>query len=141
GKGVVVNDAVSVAVRGDGKILVGAQDGSVVRLNADGSPDTSFGGGDGRAEVGGDVVLRHLAAAPGDKVVASFDRSGQTALEVFRLNADGSPDTSFSADGFAVVNVLAGAAGGANRVELLVTQRHAPQVRVDQHPGCVDHPM
>src|SRR5688572_23782635 len=100
GEGTVVNGARTLAVRGDGKVLVGVPGGggagAVVRLNADGSLDNSFGGGDGRADLGGDIGVGHVAAAPADKVVGSFNRPGEPALEVFRLNADGSPDTSFS---------------------------------------------
>ena len=99
-----VNGATHVAVRGDGKVLVGGN-AFVVRLNANGSRDTSFSG-DGRADLPSDFVLRGLAAAPGDKVVGAFHGSGdlrRVQFEAFRLNANGSPDTTFSGDGFAAI--------------------------------------
>ena len=85
----------------------------VARLNPDGSRDATFDG-DGVATVvyqGGPAPATTLGVAPDGKVVlagvTSFDpnpvgTSGN--LAVTKLNADGSPDTTFSADGTAVLH-------------------------------------
>ena len=127
GGGVGVQDiATDVALQTDSKIIVtGYSTGSnqydliVMRLNFDGSLDTSFGGGDG--------IFIHNNAAGGngqDKgnaiyiqsdskilIVGSSDGSGTAAdLAVWRLTTNGTLDMSFGGgDGIFTQN---GAAGG-----------------------------
>lgn len=77
-----------VIFQSDGKILV-AGSSSVVRYDANGTIDKSFGGGDGIVDKGGKKLL--------------IDRNGRIVLlgdyAIFRFNPDGSLDTSFDGDG------------------------------------------
>jgi len=93
----------SIIVQSDGKILVGGSfttyQGSsasrIIRLNSDGSKDTSFIMGTGFS--GGSIVLSMLVQ-PDGKILAggSFTTyQGVAANFIIRLNADGSKDTSF----------------------------------------------
>jgi uncharacterized delta-60 repeat protein len=76
-----------VTFQADGKVLAVGQ--AVVRYNADGTIDKSFGGGDGILEKGGKKLL--------------IDSNGKILMlgdyALFRFNLDGSPDTSFDGDG------------------------------------------
>ena len=108
----------SVVALSDGKVLVGGSvgDGSntndvfgVARLNADGSPDLTFGGGDGLATLdfgAGDADLQSLALAPDGRIVAVGKYgTGITAdWAIARFNADGTPDATFDADGMVTTN-------------------------------------
>ncbi len=99
----------SIAVQGDGKILVGglfrtyqgfARSG-VVRLNNDGSLDTTFSVGTG---VGG--YVSSLVVEADDKILIGgvfSDYNGAAVSNIVRLNNDGSFDNTF------VVNNVAGA--------------------------------
>ncbi|MFJ8629480.1 calcium-binding protein [Streptomyces sp. NPDC093568] len=120
-----------VAVQPDGKIVsVGYEqdpeflDGefALTRHNADGSVDTSFGGGDGEVltdfENGEDVAQR-VAVQPDGKIVVAGrhqetddEFAGCCWFTVARYNSDGSVDTSFGGgDGW----VSPGLAGGAEQ--------------------------
>ncbi|MGN6586143.1 MAG: hypothetical protein ACTHKT_01560 [Solirubrobacterales bacterium] len=105
-------EARAAAVQPDGKIVVagGAQgavnvDFFIARYNTDGSPDLSFGGGDGIAivPVGNEEdEAEDVAIGPGGRIVAS----GTTQLPGFEeaaavvvLQSDGIPDPSFGGDG------------------------------------------
>ena len=106
----------SVVVQRDGKIVVGGYYGvesfnnnfAVVRYAADGSLDTTFGGGDGIAttDFGGVDVVWSLALQSDNKIVAAGG-SGVTAA-VVRYAADGSLDTSFSGDGMLMLPLNSG---------------------------------
>jgi uncharacterized delta-60 repeat protein len=100
------------ALQSDGKIVVlGSrepsalvQDFLVARYNANGSLDSSFGGGDGFVTVADPAT----AARPGGIAIQSDGKivfaGGQGfSAYVFRLNSDGSLDTSFSGDGLQTV--------------------------------------
>jgi uncharacterized delta-60 repeat protein len=81
-------------------ILAAAGDPFVVRLLADGSPDPSFGGGDGvvTLDLGDHGTAWGAATRPDGKIVLAAE--GDTyGGAVARLNEDGSLDTSFSGDG------------------------------------------
>ncbi|MBL8436329.1 MAG: DUF4347 domain-containing protein, partial [Zoogloea sp.] len=99
-----------LALQADGKIIVVGEtatndkDFAVLRYNADGSLDTSFGGGDGIVTTdfaGGslDVAYRVVVQADGRIVVGGASGSGTTDFAVARYLADGTLDTSFSGDG------------------------------------------
>ena len=84
----------AVAQQTDGKLVVGGSsggDGLLLRLNADGSPDTSFGG-DGKKTIDfgtpGDVVLGLALQADGRIVAAGSSASN---IEVVRVEAEASP--------------------------------------------------
>ena len=77
-----------VAFQGDGKIVVvGAE--KLLRYNADGTPDATFGGGDGVVDYSGKKVL---VDASGKIVVLGF-------FALYRFNTDGTLDSSFDGDG------------------------------------------
>jgi uncharacterized delta-60 repeat protein len=87
----------------------------VARLNPNGSPDTTFDG-DGTAAIdfggGTDDFANAAALQPDGKiVVAGYVQGGLFAAA--RLNPNGSPDTTFSADGKATVDFGAVAFGEA----------------------------
>lgn len=122
GDGIVTTDMAtdndlgrSIAVQGNGKILVAGQsdntvddDFALVRYTADGTVDTSFGGGDGivttnvaaSTDYGYSVALRE----DGNILVAGTSRSGLTYhFALLCYNPDGSLDAGFGGgDGIAV---------------------------------------
>jgi uncharacterized delta-60 repeat protein len=91
------SSATSVVIQPDGKIVV-AIDGDVLRLNADGMPDATFG-------TNGVVNLRatSLALSPGGKILVTSSRGdGTTAMS--RLDADGSVDPTFGTNGLFITS-------------------------------------
>lgn len=94
-----------------GKLLVGGRTGSmvsrdfvVIRYHANGSLDTTFGGGDGIAiaDFGGDDFFNDMDVAPvsGKILLAgSTDVGGDYDFAIACFNADGTPDNDFDADG------------------------------------------
>ena len=139
--------AEDVAVQPDGKIVAVGQTGFGVqqrpiafRFNADGTPDATFGGGDGVAlpPVVGGARLAAVVLQPDGKIVAAgtaFTPSFDYLALVMRLTAAGELDPTFGGgdgvvtygvspgddNGFAVAVqpdgkiVLAGGAGGTGR--------------------------
>ncbi|MCW5623235.1 MAG: cadherin domain-containing protein, partial [Burkholderiales bacterium] len=99
----------ALAVQGDGKIVVagsttvsGVSRVALVRYNADGSLDTSFGtGGTLTTAVGsGSGAMGMALRADGRIVVAGWGSNGSNNdFAVLRYNADGSLDTSFNGTG------------------------------------------
>ena len=101
----------AVAVQADGKILAAGSftvlgqpaGGGVVRLNTDGSLDTTFNAGTGVVDDGGQVGTAYaLAVLPGGQILVggafqTFNGVGVAGL--VRLNADGSVDTGFNPGG------------------------------------------
>ena len=91
-------------VQPDGKLLVlngspgfGRQAHGIARFNPDGTIDRTFGGGDGKTELG---VGAGMALAPGGKIVVC----GNGPYDAARLNPDGSFDTTFDGDGTVPLN-------------------------------------
>ncbi|WP_298622295.1 DUF4347 domain-containing protein, partial [uncultured Zoogloea sp.] len=111
------DEAHAVALQSEGRILVAGftqnglhRDFALVRYLADGTLDTSFGGGDG-------IVTTDLGGGSGDEawsmVVQTDGRIvlGGTSASNFalvRYNTDGSLDTSFSGDGMVSVDIAGG---------------------------------
>ncbi|MEO6656190.1 MAG: carboxypeptidase regulatory-like domain-containing protein [Pyrinomonadaceae bacterium] len=110
------DEARAIALQTDGKIVaVGANLSSavgdpiaVVRLNANGTPDTSFGT---------NGIVQNLPVAvenafglgiqANGKIVASgriYPTSTDSDFALLRLNTNGTPDTTFSGDGFATTS-------------------------------------
>jgi uncharacterized delta-60 repeat protein len=117
--------AVDVAAQGTKTVLVGRtakpshNDFAAVRLNDDGTPDTSFDG-DGIATMdfssGSDDFGEDVAVEPGGKLVIAglTGASGNPTTNDFalaRLNADGTPDTTFGAGGKVTTHFGAGSDG------------------------------
>jgi uncharacterized delta-60 repeat protein len=97
----------SVAIQSDGKIIVGGSNpgGAVLmRLNTNGTLDSTFGTGGvvNNSAVLGPVMA--LAIQPDGKILAFA--AGFTGASLGRFNTDGSVDTTFGSDGFAVSKSL-----------------------------------
>ncbi len=95
-------DVYAIAVQHDGKILVGGHFKSyngtirnyIVRINDDGSLDTSFNPG-----TGADYTVRSIVVQPDGKILigGGFSKyNGTTRKGIARLNTNGSLDTSFN---------------------------------------------
>lgn len=122
--------AQGVAVQTDGKIVVagtttgsvsGSADFAVARLNADGSLDTTFGGGTGKTTVGFDLdggtgndnAGAIALQADGKIVVAgSAQTTTGSVFAVTRLLPDGTRDSAFNLNGKATFGF--GISGAAN---------------------------
>ena len=103
------NIPMSVAVQPDGKVVTGGffsgsnttsgGEVTMVRYNADGTYDTSFGSG-GRLLIPSPTVNERISAIalqPDGRIVAAGE-SGQNYL-LLRFNANGTPDLTFDGDG------------------------------------------
>jgi uncharacterized delta-60 repeat protein len=104
------NLVVTLASQPDGKVIVGgafyklngdaAVPHYVLRLNADGTRDTTFNAGGS----GPDYAVWALALQPDGKVIVGgdfffYNRDAAAPRKVMRLNADGTLDTSFNPRG------------------------------------------
>lgn len=114
-------DAANAAVlQADGKIVVAGTVGSgstadygLVRVNADGTLDSSFGNGGKQILAvgpGGDAAYVLALQADGKLVAAGYSRSGAADtsdwdMSLVRLNADGTPDSSFGTGGKVITHV------------------------------------
>ncbi len=97
GGGVVVLPDERIVVSGQG---YATQDFVTKRLNADGSPDTSFtGAGTSIVDFGGNDAVNAMVQQPDGKLVLVGSTSVGGDFAIARLNADGTPDTTFSGDG------------------------------------------
>ncbi|HEX3148672.1 MAG TPA: Ig-like domain-containing protein [Gemmataceae bacterium] len=115
GSGVFTN-LLDAAIQPDGKIVLSGNIGSsfaVVRLNADGTLDTTFDG-DGwtttaLSSASGNFAYG-VAVAPNGKIVAAGvtgqGSASTSRLAVVRYNTDGSRDTSFGSGGVRETDVL-----------------------------------
>lgn len=108
-------DADAIAVQSDGKILVAgawstAKGFAVVRLNPNGTLDSTFGtGGAVEKNVGGvSAVSRAIALQPDGKILVAgfviFPGTGYDAV-VMRFLSDGSPDNGFGTAGVVLTDV------------------------------------
>jgi len=97
----------SVAFQPDGKIIVGGLfgrfdgrlAGSIVRLNSNGTVDTTFNCPGTVSPGNTTYVVSSLVVQPDGKIVAAgnfANFNGQTANDIIRLNPDGSVDGSFA---------------------------------------------
>jgi uncharacterized delta-60 repeat protein len=118
--GVDDDRATAVALQTDGKIVVAgsahngtAEDFAIVRLNVDGSLDTSFSG-DGKASTGASGLVeqfRSVLVDPDGKIVGAGISGGNPAgtantdATLVRFTAAGDLDTTFSGDGIATANL------------------------------------
>lgn len=110
--------AYAVAVQADGKILIAGRTGNprdriVLRLNADGTLDTTFGSAGVFKEPIGSTRFDEpeIVIQPDGKIIVSgaMQTTGLTtdSFSVMRLNANGTLDTSFDADGKVETNFAA----------------------------------
>jgi uncharacterized delta-60 repeat protein len=132
----------AVTAQADGKLLVAGyhEDGSstnmvVIRVNADGTLDQSFGIADDGTENGivnislgdGNDIARDIAVQADGKIVVAGDSvtaDGSANIIVARLNADGSVDESFgqSEDGTPNGFVASSLGNGDDKANALVLQ-------------------
>ena len=139
-------DSATAIVLDAGKVVLagaatagGGTDFAVVQLLSSGQPDTAFGGGDGvvTKNVAGDDRAADLAIdASGRRVVAGTD--GAEDFAIARFSSAGAPDTGFSSDGVASVNVdavpsddSAGAVAVDSQSRVVVAGRTAPAGSAD----------
>lgn len=104
--------AYGVAIQSDGKILIAGWSNSigkrvVLRLNANGTLDASFGTGGIFETVLGNPTFdeAEIAIQPDGKIIVSGTTKaglGSDAFSVMRLNTNGTFDTTFDGDGQAV---------------------------------------
>jgi uncharacterized delta-60 repeat protein len=101
------NEVNSIAIQSDGKILAGGlfnffsgqSQNHLIRLNTDGSKDTSFNIGAGFANPSLVCSVESIAIQSDGKILAAgqyIQFAGATQRGLVRLNTDGSKDTSFN---------------------------------------------
>lgn len=109
------DDALSIAIQSDGKIIIGggsdasgSLETTLIRYNSNGSLDTTFNS-DGIALI--DFAISNDAAysvaiQSDEKIIAAgyADLGGQVVFALLRLNANGSLDTTFDTDGKVTTN-------------------------------------
>jgi uncharacterized delta-60 repeat protein len=153
----------AIALQADGKIVV-AGDGTfqflAYRLNADGTPDASFGNGGVYVSAADRSLygqVSAVAALPTGKIllgggITHYGTRPSSTAVFLRLNADGTPDTDFGSDGLNAYDVTRGtdeiramavmtdgsvvATGVASQDELLVKLN--PAGRIDRIFGKGD---
>jgi uncharacterized delta-60 repeat protein len=124
-------DITDTALQSDGKIVLAGKKGAnmaVTRLNVDGTLDTTFGN-NGLFESNPNFVITSIAVhtdpANLNKIILGFEHEADihtVDLYVGRLTASGSNfDSSFSQDGFAVVDYTG--RDGGSRVNDVAVQR------------------
>jgi uncharacterized delta-60 repeat protein len=121
-QGDVPNSDNAIALQSDGKIVLGGSTGNfaaLVRLNTNGTLDTSFGsGGIVNNNFGvSDASVFGMAIQPDGKIVAAAAAFGGGG-SVGRFNPDGSVDTTFGTGGFAISTALFSQEGTPNAFAL-----------------------
>lgn len=109
--GLVLEDG-SLLACGAASITVDDTDILLVKLNPDGTPDNTFGGGDGiviqELNTGQDYAQSMVVLADGSIVIAgSTAIPGMTTTRglIMKFNADGSLNTDFGTNGHTVINL------------------------------------
>jgi uncharacterized delta-60 repeat protein len=95
----------STVVQPDGKIVVSGwtNESVVVRYNADGTLDNSFGNG-GIAHLGAGAPARDVTVQSDGKVVVAGSAGSTNLFSIVRLNPSGSLDSTFGSNGQVTVN-------------------------------------
>src|SRR4051812_9332866 len=100
----------ATAIQPDGKIVVAGQttvngDAAVYRLGANGTPDATFDGDGARGlDLGGTEVATAATIQPDGKIVVAGFTSVNFDGAVWRLNPNGTLDTTFDGDGVKTVD-------------------------------------
>ncbi len=121
--------AYSALLLSNGKILVGGfsrnvgslDDLTVVRFNADGSLDTTFGtSGRAVADIFGQDAIVDMVLQPDGKIVGAgySNRDSNIDIAVVRFNADGSLDSGFGVNGKQTTSFQTNSDESANAVAL-----------------------
>jgi uncharacterized delta-60 repeat protein len=119
----------AIAIQSDGKIILGglvplSGGGAVaalLRLNINGTLDTSFGtGGIVTSDFGitDGAIVFGIAIQPNGQIVAAAEGGFLDDGSVGSFNTDGSVDTTFGTNGFAVSNSINSAVGATNAMAL-----------------------
>jgi uncharacterized delta-60 repeat protein len=98
---------VDLGLRGDGRMLL-LDVGRVWSFHPSGAPDTSFGGGDGIADLAPALSANTLEVLPGGGLLVGGRwccASGRSQLGLARLLPDGSPDPAFGTGGLVHTDV------------------------------------
>jgi len=116
--GTWTDKANSIALQADGKIILGgdyrntesdSRDFALVRYNANGSLDGSFGdGGKVATELGGDFdIIESVAVLPNGKILAGgyIQENSSSKFALVRYNSDGSLDNNFGDGGKVVTSI------------------------------------
>jgi uncharacterized delta-60 repeat protein len=111
--------AYAVAVQSDAKVVVGGGSSAkmfIARFNADGTPDTAFGGAANgmlvSSAIPGQLLVSELAIAPSGAIYASVGRQTSNGY-VARLTSAGVFDTTFGTTGYAMISAASGFGGVA----------------------------
>lgn len=111
GFGGCCDDAASIALQGDGRIVVAGGRGAggdftLARLNSDGTLDATFGvGGRVATDFGGFDRANAVAIQRDGQIVAAGD--GRERFALARYNADGSLDPTFGSGGKVITSIFA----------------------------------
>ncbi len=119
----------AIAIQSDGKIIVGGlialstggSEAALIRLNTNGTLDTSFGNGGIAAsnfQIADGAIVFGIAIQPNGQIVAAAEGGFLDEGSVGRFNADGSIDTTFGNQGFATSNSINSAPGATNAMAL-----------------------
>lgn len=110
--------AFALVLQPDGKLVAagevgraGVYDFALLRYNADGSLDRTFGtGGKVETDIGGDDHLAAVGLQPDGKILAVGFSSVYSAFVVARYDPDGSLDVTFGSDGVVTTEFVGSAA-------------------------------
>jgi len=119
GNAPAVEDATSIAIQPDGKIVAAGYSygfwlfAALVRLNSNGSVDATFGGGDGVVftDIGsGADPAQCVTIQPDGKIVTAgpSNNGSKDNFALVRFNSNGSVDTTFDSDGKVVTPIGSG---------------------------------
>jgi uncharacterized delta-60 repeat protein len=111
--------ASSLMIQPDGKLLIAGtyrngvnrSSGELVRLNSDGSLDSTFNGeGYLISNFGGDSNFTSAVVMPDGNILAAGDISpgGNFSVFVARYTGSGSPDTTFASNGYVITSIGSG---------------------------------
>lgn len=126
------NDGKAVAIQADGKILIGGyatviegEDFGLIRLNPDGSIDTSFATNGKWTYAPGvdnyDTIL-DMTLQSDNKILAagiSNDSNNKSRVALLRLLPNGTPDNTFGTAGFSYINFAAASESEGKKLFLL----------------------
>jgi uncharacterized delta-60 repeat protein len=119
----------AIAIQSDGKIIVGGlvplssggTTAALLRLNTNGTLDSSFGTGGivtSDFSIDGGAIVFGIAIQPNGQIVAAAEGGFLDEGSVGRFNTDGSLDTTFGTNGFATSNSVNSAPGASNAMAL-----------------------
>ena len=119
----------AIAIQSDGKIIVGGlvplsgggATAALLRLNTNGTLDSSFGTGGivtSDFSITDGAIVFGIAIQPNGQIVAAAEGGFLDEGSVGRFNTDGSLDTTFGTNGFATSNSVNSAPGASNAMAL-----------------------